>query len=452
MNPPLKEGQQIELKRAWVDRALEDLAAFSNSDGGRLYIGVDDSGQVVGFEGDDKDIQRIANLIHTRLGLTPRICIQQIENMPVLVLEVESSSGIIPYNGRYLRRVGSTNRDFAPHELANHILRRGGQLWENLPSALSWDCYDWDTIKTFVRMAKPRLPKVDDSEPERLLNNLGLIREGKLTNAGVLLFSPQPQTHFLQAVIRVGVFRSPTDIVDSHDIGGNLFQQLDLVMEQLRRLLKVRYDTSVDELSLEGIQRREIWEYPLEALREAIINAIVHRDYTSTGHVQVRLYDDHVEIWNSGTLPEELSPEALRGPHGSFPRNPALARVFYYCGLIEQWGSGTLKILKLCKEQDLPEPLFEEVGACFRVTFLRDPFTNEYLESLGLNDRQIKAVMHARERGSIKNKEYQELMRVSKRTASSELSELVQKGVMVRTGGQRGRGSTYRLTIGQIGQ
>ncbi len=447
-----QEGQRLELKRQWTDRALEDISAFANTDGGRLMIGVEGSGKVVGFDGGDAEIQKIANLIHSRLGLTPRIFVQEIENLPVLVIEVEPAQGVIPYNGRYLRRVGSTNRDFTPQELANHMLRRSGQSWDSLPSSWGMEHCDLHAVQAFVQMAHARLPQASSSTPELLLQNLGLFREGKLTNAGVLLFTSRSQECFPQAMVRLGVFRSPIDIVDSHDLEGNLFQQVELAMERFRRLLTVRYDTTVTEPSLTGLQRREIWEYPLEALREAVINAIIHRDYLSTGHVQIRLYDDRLEVWNPGTLPPELSPDALRGPHGSFPRNPALARVFYFSGLIEQWGSGTLKILRLCKEQGLMEPLFEEHRACFRITFLKDPYTPERLLAMGLNERQIEAVLYAKRHGSISNKQYQELTKVSKRTASDELAYIVQKGVLIKTGGQRGRGTVYKVKIGQIGQ
>ncbi len=447
----LREGQQLELKRQWTDRALEDIAAFANTDGGRLLIGVEDSGTVVGFSGKDADVQRISNVIHGRLGLTPRIHVQEINDLPVLVIEVEPTQGIIPCNGRYLCRVGSTNRDFSPQELANHMLRRSGQSWDSLPSSWGMERCDLKTIETFVSLAKPRLPQADASVPELLLQNLGILREGKLTNAGVLLFGSRPQEYFTQAMVPVGVFRSPVDIVDSHDLEGNLFQQVETAMERFRRLLTVRFDTSVSEPSLAGIRRREIWEYPLEALREAVINAVIHRDYLSTGHVQVRLYDDRLEVWSPGTLPPNLTPDALRGPHGSFPRNPALARVFYFSGLIEQWGSGTLKILRLCEEQKLPEPLFENLGPTFRVTFLKDPYAPERLQAMGLNERQIKAVLYVKEQGSITNTAYQGLVKVSKRTSSRDLEDMVVRGILERLG-RTGKGTHYILTGSRTGQ
>ncbi len=447
----LKEGQRLELKRQWIDRALEDLAAFANTDGGRLLLGVEDSGRVVGFGGGDAEIQKIANLIHARLGLTPRILLQEIENLPVLVIEVEPAQGVILYNGRYLRRVGSTNRDFAVDELAHHVVRRSGLHWDSLPSPWGIEQCDPQALHAFVQMARPRLPQADAAQPALLLQNLDLLREGRLTHAGVLLFAARPQALFPQALARMGVFRSPTDIVDSHDFEGNLWQQVEAAMERFRRLLQVRFDTSVTELSLAGLQRRETWEYPLDALREAVINALIHRDYMLTGHVQVRVHDDRLEVWSPGELPPGVTPELLRGPHGSYPRNPTLARVFFFAGLIEQWGSGTLNILRLCRQQGLPEPVFQEYGPSFLVTFLKDPYTPERLQAMGLNERQIMAVLYVRERGSITNTAYQGLVTVSKRTSSRDLEDLVVRGVLERFG-RTGKGTHYVLKGSQTGQ
>ncbi len=447
----LKEGQRLELKRRWNDRALEDLAAFANTDGGRLILGIEHTGDVSGLDVDDVELQRLANLIHSRLGLTPRIFVQNIQNRPALVIEVEPAPGVIPCNGRYLRRVGSTNRDFAPDELAHHIVRRSGLRWDSLPSPWGVEQCDPQALHAFVQMAKARLPQAEAAQPALLLQNLDVLREGRLTNAGVLLFTARPQALLPQAMARVGVFRSPTDIVDSHDLEGNLWQQVEAAMERFRRLLQVRFDTGVTELSLAGLQRREMWEYPLDALREAVINALIHRDYTLTGHVQVRLHDDRLEVWSPGELPPGVTPELLRGPHGSYPRNPALARVFFFAGLIEQWGSGTLKILRLCREQGLPEPLFEEHGVSFRITFLKDLYTPERLQSMGFNQRQIQAVLYVKGRGSIANSEYQGLVAVSKRTSSRDLEDLVARGVLERFG-RTGKGTHYVLKGSQTGQ
>lgn len=448
----LIESETLEFKRVWTDRALEDLAAFANTRGGSLIVGVNDDGETVGARADDREVQRLANLITSRLGLTPSIRVEQREEKPVIVIQVQPVRGVVPCNGRYMRRVGSTNRDFTQEELSRHMVECSGMSWDSLPSDWTLKQVDLTVLERFATLARPRLPLIHATGPDRLLQNLQLIRDDRLTNAAVLLFGQHPQQRFPTAQVRIGLFRGPTEILDSHDFQGTLWQQLDGAMDRFRQVLKVRFDVRVDEPSLAGLQRKEIWEYPLEALREAIINALIHRDYTLPADIQIRLYENSLEIWNVGELLPPLTPESLRAPHGSVLRNPLLAQAFYYAGLIERWGTGTTRIIAQCREQDLPEPDFENWQGGLRVTFLKDPYTPQRLRDLGLNERQIQAVMCVKEKGSISNAVYQELNRVSKRTASEELSDLVQKGVLEKTGGQRGRGTTYRARIGKIGQ
>lgn len=240
------EGQRLEYKREWTDRALEDLAAFANTDGGELLIGIRDDGEVVGARTDDRELQRIANLIATHLSITPTIEVAHLEGHRVVKITVEPTAHLVAYGGRYFRRVGGTNRDFAPEELARHILARSGRTWDGLPGEWGSGEVDPEAIAYFARLARNRLPHVDPAQPERVLENLGLLREGKLNNAGILLFARRPQRLFPLAQVRIGIFRG-SHILDSHDFQGTLWQQLDGAMERFRQVLKVRFDIRVEE-------------------------------------------------------------------------------------------------------------------------------------------------------------------------------------------------------------
>ena len=435
------EGEVLKFKRQWTDRALEDLAAFANTKGGTLLVGIREDGEIVGSAADDREIQRIANLIASRLGITPTIRVAEMEGLPVLEIRVEPVRGLVSYGGRYLRRVGSTNRDFAQDELARHLLERSGRSWDGLPSDWTLDDVDPEALVHFARLSQPKLPHLDPEKPEPTLQNLELLSGGKLKNAGVLLFGKRPQRLFPQAQVRIGIFRG-TEILDSHDFTGTLWEQLDGTMERFRQVLRVRFDIRVEDASLEGLQHKEVWEYPLEALREALINALIHRDYTVPADIQIQIHEDRLEVWNAGELPPPLTPEDLRGPHRSVLRNPLIAQAFYFAGLVERWGTGTTRIIELCRRQDLPEPEFRNEQGGFLVTFAKDPYTPKRLRDLGLNERQIQAVLYVRDRGSISNKEYQQLTGVKERMATVELGDLVDKGVLVRIG-TTGRGTRY---------
>jgi len=174
-----------------------------------------------------------------------------------------------------------------------------------------------------------------------------------------------------------------------------------------------------------------------------LLNALIHRNYMGA-MTQIRVYDDSINVWNGGTLPEGIDSEALKKPHRSNPRNPIIADVCFKGGLIDSWGSGTIKIIDTCKQAELPEPELVEQEGGFSVTLFKNKLTVEQLTKLGLNDRQLKAVEYVKEKGKITNKEYQELFDVARITATRDLTELVEKEVF-RSSDTKGAGSFYEL-------
>lgn len=446
-NLPSTESETIEFKEHWTDRALEDLAAFSNHRGGELYVGIRDDGTVVGFggDGDDEEQQRIANQISDKLHIAPHFDIKEFANKPVLVIRVATASGhLIPYRGRYLTRIGTTNRDMTPEELSRRTLEVTGQTWDTLPSAVGIGEINPNLIREFLELASRRLPRsARDEKPERVLQNLDLTKDGRLTNAGVLLFTAKPQSVYPQARLRIGRFRN-SDILDSHDYDGSLWDQLDRAMQRFGDMLEVRFEVEVSQPNLKGLQRQEIWEYPLEALREGLINALIHRDYTAHGDIQVRVYDDHLTIWNPGGLPEGIHIEQLREPdHPSVLRNPLIAQVFYYAGFVERWGTGTTRIIKQCAGQGLPEPEFKESAGGFRVIFGKDLYRPDRLKKIGLTTRQMKIIQVVRDRGEVRLSDLLDTFPdLTDRTIQRELKALVEHGLLRAVGEKKGRSYT----------
>lgn len=253
----------------------------------------------------------------------------------------------------------------------------------------------------------------------------------------MLLFGREPQRFYPSALVKVGRFRSPTLIVDDREMNGTLLEQVEGTLGYFREHLQTRFEFAGEPA------REVIWEYPLEALREAITNAVCHRDYLDTGHTQVRWYDDRLVLINPGELTPPLSLELLKQEHPSKPRNRKIAEMFFYAGWIEQWGSGIQKMLDECRKAGLPEPEFEE-RAGFWVTFRKDILTDQYLRSLGLSERQIKGVVRVKEKGSITNREYRELTGLSDEGARRDLNDLVSRGVLRAEG--KGRSLRYGLT------
>ncbi|MBP8988705.1 MAG: transcriptional regulator, partial [Clostridia bacterium] len=180
-----------------------------------------------------------------------------------------------------------------------------------------------------------------------------LLDKGKLRRAAVLLFGKNPKQFYITAYIKIGKFVSATDLISTDDIEGNIFDQVDKAIE----ILRIKYLLS--NITYEGIYRKDNMEYPEEALREAIINAVIHRNYMGA-HTQLRIDPESLNLWNEGGLPPGIGVADLKKWHLSRPRNELLADVFFKAGMIEAWGRGTIKIVDECKKAGLPEPEFRE--------------------------------------------------------------------------------------------
>lgn len=223
---------------------------------------------------------------------------------------------------------------------------------------------------------------------------------------------------------------------DDRMIEDNIIEQIDEAMDFIRKNVNVKF------IMTGRPEREQVWDYPLEALREAIINAVCHRDYTILSNIDVRIHDDKLIVWSPGGLPSGITLDELYSPHSSKLRNKGIAEVFYDVELIEQWGSGIEKMRKACRIAGLPEPVFEEYQG-FRVIFRKDIYSMEYLRGLGLNERQVKAAMYVKEKGKITNKEYRGLTELSDEGARIDLNQLVEAGVFQVKG--RGRSAHYVL-------
>ena len=272
---------------------------------------------------------------------------------------------------------------------------------------------------------------------------MSLLYHGHLSRAAVLLFGTQPQRFLGQSEVRCARFKGTQSLhfLDMKVIEGNIIDQVPTMLEFIQRHIRM-----VAEITPAHIARQERWEYPLDALREALVNALCHRDYRDSGNVQVRIFDDRLEIWSPGPLPEGVAIADLSRTHNSHPRNHRIARAFFLIGYIEQWGTGTLRMRELCQEAGLPLPEFTETSNAFIVTFRTSKLTEEYLEGLGLTPRQRAAVDYLRTHGQITTRAYVTLTSVSARTATADLRDLVVKGILTSVG--KGRSLHYQLCNG----
>jgi len=435
-----KESQTLEYKQSWRNDCLKAVSAFANSDGGVLIVGLDDKGKSSGLKNFKKLLEDIPNTIRNKLGIIPSIKPNKKNKKDIIKITVAPCSVPISYNGKYYIRSGSTVQELQGKELADFLMKKSGSTWDDIvEERAGFNEINNDSIEKFKKYAVDRIPSIiKEADNNRLFKKLNLIDDGNLKKAAVLLFGNDPQKFYRQSEVRIGKFLSDTEIQTTDIVKGNLFAQLEIALE----ILRTKY--LVSNIKYEGIHRRDILEYPYEALREAIINALIHRDYSGNSQIQIRVYPDKLIIMNEGKLPPEIPVEKLKTNHLSIPRNTLLAKIFYYAGFIESWGHGTIKIVENCIKQGLPEPDFMEENGVMTVTFYKDKWTEENLKKRGLNDRQIKAVKHIKENKVITLSSYKALIKnFSEKTLYRDLQDLVDKNILKEIGEKRGR--KYKL-------
>lgn len=408
------EGSTIEFKKSFADTnaIMETICAFANTRGGKILIGVSDSGEIIGVEIRGRELERIENEIYGTFEPRVYVSINRgiIDGKMVVIIDVpEGEAKPYFYRGKAYVRIGKANR-IAGREKLLDILKRSFTF-----DGLKLD-EEVNIREDIVRMVLEKAQKrrgmsISSGDISMILKKLGVY--GK--RAMALLFSDDPI--FPQASIRCGFFHEG-ELIDDELIRGNLFDQVKHAVNFIKRNMRKRF-------IIEGLERKEVWEYPIEAIREVIVNAVLHRDYFRPTPIYVKMYDDRIEVINPGELPPPLTIEDLRREHLSVPRNPLLADVFYLCGLFEKWGFGTLLIINSCVNHGLPEPKFISEGGFFRVIIRKKESS---LRDLSKNVRALYEFIKAKEKVSFR--ECVEFLKKSEKTAQRYLNKLIDLGLV----------------------
>ena len=424
--PEGNESEITEYKQLWRSDFLKVISAFANTKGGVLHIGLDDRGKPVGLRNTKKLLEDIPNIIRNKLGIVPSIKLRKEDGKELIDIEVLKSSVPISFNGKFYVRSGSTVQELNGIILTDFLLSKSDSTWdEQIEENVTLDDLCIETIERFKRLAKNRIPSiVYETDISILLKKMNLMNEKGVTRAAVLLFGKDTQKYYRQAILKIGKFLSEIEIQSTDIVKGNLFVQLENALE----ILQLKYLLS--NIHFEGLHRRDVLEYPYEALRESIINALIHRDYSGTAQTQIRVYPHKLVVMNQGMLPARVPASDLKISHLSIPGNTLLAETFYNAGFIEAWGYGTIKIKDHCLEQGLPEPDFEESAGAVKVTLYKNMLSEEYLRKLNLNKRQRKTLALTAKNDSITNRSYRTMHRVSESTALRDLKALVSWGVL----------------------
>ena len=436
------ESQNIEFKSSWSDEYLKWICGFANAYGGTIFIGKDDAGNVVDLKAAKKLLEVIPNKVIDTLGILVDVNLHQTNQGKYIEIIVEPYPYPVNYKGQYHYRSGSTKQELKGSALDKFLLQKKGKRWDGVPIPnVSIHDLKLGTFDVFRKHAY-RSQRIDENSltdsNEHLIDNLQLKEDNYLKRAAVLLFHPTPERIVPGAFIKIGFFNSDSDLQFQDEIHGNLFEQI----EKTTEILFAKYIKAF--ITYDGLNRVETYEYPKEAIREALLNSIAHKDYSGGVPIQISVYNDKFLIWNEGALPEDWTIETLMDKHPSKPFNPDIANTLFRSGYIESWGRGISKMTEQCLNFRLPAPLFSFRSSGFWVEFRKDIYNEKQLKELGLNERQIKSVLYIKENGKITNSDYQKINNCSRNSASNDLAELVDKYILLPSG-KKGAGAFYTL-------
>ncbi len=370
----VSESKNIERKRSWRDEHLKWICGFANAQGGVLEIGKNDRGEVVGVPGVRRLLKEIPGNVRSLLGIAVGINLKSESAGEYIEVVVEPHPHPVSYMGEFHYCRGRTKQVLVGAALSRFLLRSSGRTWDNEPlPGVRLKALDERVLEVFRRRAAAsgRLPAYILGGPvESLIENLNLRDGAHLKRAAALLFHQSPGRFVPDACVTIGCFRG-SDLMFQDLIEGDLFTQVDRTMD----LLYTKYTRGL--VSYDNICRVETSPVPREAMREAVTNAVIHRDYASPTTIQIRVCDDRIAIWNAARLSPEWMTTLLAEDLPSRPHNPRVANAFFRAGMIEAWGRGIRRIVDICREAESPVPTWrvESGGAGIWVRF---PFSRTY--------------------------------------------------------------------------
>jgi ATP-dependent DNA helicase RecG len=438
----IKERETVELKSSLslINEIVEAVSAFSNTEGGKIIVGVSNAGKVLGVEIGKGTIENLANTIaqNTEPKIQPKIRVETVGKKKIIIVEVrESLDRLVLAFGRPFKRVGKSSPKMSKDEYERLILEKHRdklQFDGDICQGAKLKDIDNKKVRTYLRLReKNRKVSARIKIPlSQFLINVKAVKNKRPTNAGILFFGKNPLSFICHArlrLVRIKGTKIYGNILDRLDCNGTLWEMTDVGEDFIRkniRLLGFRTDKS--------FRREDKFEYPIRALREALINGLIHRDYYNPADVRVFIFDDRVEIVSPGPFPKGVTPE--RPQHK--PVNKILSELMYDIGYIEKYGSGIYLENELCLENGNEKPVYEIDSVQTKVIFksqVKDVTVVEPDKEVirQLNERQKQFVMSGIK--DISRKEYSELVKCAIRTAANDLKDLLNKNIVKKTGG-----------------
>jgi len=437
----LKESDKVELKKSLsqLEDSLRTVCAFANHKGGIIYYGIDDkTGTAIGQLVTDSNLRKISQQIRQRIKpqIVPLIEEEAVDGKPVIKVSISKSEKDLCYfDGIPYKRSATETIVMPPSEIKRTILTAGKFEWDSeICERATLKDIDANKVKKYLsfREKERNIAAKISMDNNVFLKNIKAISGDTPTNAGILFFGESPLNFIHHAQIRLARIKGKeiyNNILDRFDSEGTLWEMILQAEDFIKRNIHFM------GLRTEKFQRTDKYEYPVKALREAIINAVIHRDYLNKADVRVFIFDDRIEIVSPGNFPDGVTPDKPQHK----PVCSILSGYMYDIGFIEKYGSGIILENNLCKENgnQMPEYVLTELET--KVIFRSQIKTvsidiNELNTKFELNERQKKAVEYLVQNGKMTTKEYVRLSSTSLRTTRRDLMELTNKKIIQFTG------------------
>lgn len=438
------ESQTVEFKTAFSNEAVETIAAFSNTSGGTVFLGVADNAQIIELNLTAEKIQQWVNEVKTKTtpAILPEAVAVSLDGKTIAALKVEEYPiKPVSIKGRYYKRVGNANHLMSPDEVAQAHYKTFNSSWDYTtdPEHTLADI-SLAKVESFLSLANKNREIALTDAPVATLRKLELLRAEGISKACFLLFMMEES---LLTTIELGRFQTETLIKDACRAKTDLFSEIESTMQFLLKHLNKRYIITGNP------QREERWDYPMEALREIVINAIVHRDYSCPSDSVIKIFDDKIEFYNPGRLCGDLTvAKLLKGNYISTIRNKQIAGIFKEAGIMEKYGSGIRRIVEAFRNSGLPAPRFREMGEGFMVTVFhgapqktpQEPRGKGVVGGLvgGLAESQKKICEAMRSNPSVSKTELAKLLGISATAIDKNISVLKRKSLIRRVGPDTG--------------
>ena len=443
-----KENQAVEWKESWRDEYLKWICGFANAEGGTLVIGKNDNGNAVVLSNIEKLLEDIPNKIKDVLGVMANVSLVKDSGKELIEIKVEPSSSPVSYKGAFYYRSGSTKQELKGSALSHFLLEKQGRTWDSVAVRdIKINSLSKGAISLFKKMAKQsqRINKgILNESMSSLMDKLDLVEKSYIKRAAVLMFCSNPEKFIAGSFVKIGFFQNESELLYHDEIKGDLFNQSQKTLEVLfSKYLKAA-------INYHGIQRIESYPVPDDALREAVLNAIIHRDYSVNTPIQIRIYNDRISVCNPCELPDKWTVEKLLKKHSSRPFNPLIANAFFRAGLIEAWGRGIQRMFDSCKNAGTPKPriIYEEgdlwVEFRFSLSYLRIiaalPNNRKLDEKLDekLSSVRIKIIRLMYKNPMITVTELAQILEISRTAIDKNIQILKSKGYVSRIGGAKG--------------